>query len=677
MAGLLASCALLTGAEAVLGQEAEFEDDATKSLVLRARQLRLSAASHAHTVAYQARAEGHIYFFVERDDGGEPVPMRVDQVAVDLYRSSNGRTRQILRGLRRREFLPVKDFRYYIDRLTAVQNGFGDRISIGQGRDVRDVPHPLGSEAGDLYRYRTVDTLRLTVQSLPAPISVYEVEVRPRRADVPAFVGSVYLEGETGALVRMTFGFTPASYIDERTDRIHVRLEHALWEEEFWLPYRQEVEVRREMPELDLPVGTVIRAQLEVTDYDFQPEFDPGFFSGPRVTMVPYGAGDSTVFREGLLDRMAEEGLSPVSVAHLEAEARQVAREQLLSGLPTTRLYADRFSSLVRANRAEGVHVGMGASFAPRPFLKLNAMAGYGFASRKPSATLRGRWTGDATTTTVELFGYQLRDPGPRSGASGALNTLSTLLRNRDYSDPYFATGARLTVRRLLGEGGASVQAGAAWEDFDGAGEPWSAGLGSVERQRPLRPVGEGSFASGSAGFTMRWASVPTWSVETGLTGTVGRWNGGGSATIGARVEARLATQDITRQARVAVEAGASGGELPHQLNFLLGGRGTLPGHPFRAYGGRRFVLARGEAALTVVPTWLTARLLAGAGAVGATPGALADEWGVAPTGGLRGYLGAGLSTVHNILRIDGVWGLPGGSFELVLSVDQRLRPYL
>ncbi|MXW16486.1 MAG: hypothetical protein F4X60_07195 [Gemmatimonadetes bacterium] len=646
--------------------------------MLLARELRASGASYSHPVAYQARAEGHIYFYLERDDGGEPVPMRVDQVAVDLYRSSDGRTRQILRGLRRQELLPVKDFRYYIDRLTAVQNGFGDRISIGQGRDVRDVPHPLSTEGGSLYHYRTVDSLRLTVHSLPAPITVYEVEVRPRRDDVPAFVGSVYLEGETGALVRMAFGFTPASYIDERTDRIHVRLEHALWEERFWLPYRQEVEVRREMPELDLPVGTIIRAQLEVTDYHFQPEFGPDFFSGPRVTMVPYGTADSTAFREGLLDRMAEEGLSPVSMARLEAEARQIAREQLVSGLPKMRLYADRFSSVLRANRGEGVHVGMGTSFAPRPDLKLQGLAGYGFASGKPSATLRGRWSGGGgTATTVELFGYQMRDLGPRSGASGALNTLSTVLLNRDYSDPYFATGARFAVRHQPGGGAVSLHLGAAWEHFDGIDESWSAGLGSDERQRPLRPVGEGAFVSGSGGFTMRWASVATWSVETGLTGTVGRWGGGGNTSIGARVEARMATQDITRQARVAVEAGASGGNLPQQLNFFLGGRGTLPGHPYRAYGGRRFLLARGEALLTLVPTWLTVRLLAGAGAVGATPGELADEWDAAPTGGLRGYVGAGLSTVHNILRIDGVWGLGDGSFELVLSVDQRLRPYL
>ena len=662
------------------------------SLVHLARDLRASGASYTQAVAYQARAEGHIYFYLERDDGGEPVPMRVDQVAVDLYRSGDGRTRQILRGLRLKKLLPVKDFRYYIDRLTAVQNGFGDRISIGQGRDVRDVPHPLGIGGEALYRYRIVNTLRLTIPTLPAPIRVYEVEVRPRRDDVPAFVGSMFLEGETGALARMVFGFTPASYIDPRTDRIHVRLEHApwllprqgtesntvLWEDSFWLPYRQEVEVRREMPEWDLPVGTVIRAQLEVAGYDFEPEFGPDFFDGPRVTMIPYGTADSSAFREGLLDRMAEEGLSPVRISRLEAEARQIAREQLVSGLPRTRLYADRVSSVLRANRAEGVHVGMGASFAPRPFLKLDGLVGYGFASRKPSATLRGRWAGvGGTTTRVELFGHQMRDLGPRSGASGALNTLSTVFRNLDYSDPYFATGARLAVEHRMGEGGASLHLGAAWEDYGGVGEPWSAGLASGDRERLLRPVGEGAFASGSGGFTIRWASVPAWSVETGLTGTVGRWDGGGSATIDARVDARLASQDITRQARLAVEAGVSRGTLPHQLHFFLGGRGTLPGHPFRAYGGRRFLLARGEASLTVVPSWLNVRLLAGAGAVGATPAALGNEWDVVPTDGMRGYVGAGLSTLHNIVRIDGVWGMPGGAFELVLSVDRWLRPYL
>ena len=675
----LAFGALLTGAAPGSCQEADFDDPATVALVRMARAYRMDAVANPDSVTYQARAEGHIYFYLERDDGGDPVPMRVDQVAVDLYRGPGGRTRQIVRGLRRQELLPVKDFRYYVDRLTAVQNGFGNRISIGQGYDVRDVPHPLGYESEALYRYRIVDWIEMTAGTMHAPIRVYEVEVRPRREDVPAFVGSIFLEATTGALAEMAFSFTPASYIDPRNDRIHVRLEHSLWEDTLWLPYRQEVEVRREMPELDLPVGTVIRAILEVPEYDFEPDLPADFFSGPPVTLARYDAADSSQFREGLMDRMAEVGLSPVSLAGIEAEARRIAREQVVSGLPRTRLYADRFSSLLRANRAEGVHTGMGVSLAPRPYLKLDGMAGYGFASRKVSATVRARWSsGDATTlATVMLHGNQLRDAGPRSGASPALNTLSTLIRNLDYTDPYFATGARLAFDYRFGDGDASIRLAGGWEDFGAPGDPWAGGLGAHDRVRPLRPAEAGGFTSGGGGFTRQWGSLSTWGAEVGLNGRVGRWRGSGSGTITGRVDARVATRDLGRQARLSIEAGASRGTVPHQLHFFLGGRGTLPGHPFRAYGGRQFILARGEASFTVLPVWLATRIVAGAGAVGAAPPGLTEDWDVTSTEGWLGYAGAGLSAVHGILRIDGVWGLPGGAFELVLSVDPRLRPFL
>ena len=668
----------MVGAGPICGQEREFDTPEALSLVRKARELRQSPLSATTSTSYKARAEGHVYFFLDRDDGGEPVPMRVDQVAVDLFRSADGRTRQVIRGLRRKEFLPVQDFRYYIDRLTAVQNGFGERIAIGEGRDVRDVPHPLGSDGEELYRYRITDSIRVGVPSLSAPIRVYEVEVVPRRDDVPAFVGSVFLEAETGALARMVFTFTPASYVDPRSDRITVRLEHALWEEVFWLPYRQVVEVRREIPEFDLPVGSVIRATLEVTGYDFDIELEPGFFSGPRVTMVPYGAADSTEFRTGLTDRMAEEGLSPVSMARIEAEARQAARARLVSGLPRARLYADRFSSILRTNRAEGVHIGVGASFVPRDLLKLDVLAGYGTANGKATGAVRLRWTtGDAgTTTTLALFGRQLRDAGPRPGASGAVNSLSALLRNLDYTDPYHATGASLFMERPVG-GSAALRIGGSWEDFTGAEQLWSSGIGSATVQRPVRPAGEGAFASAGGGGVYRWGGLSAWGAEASLNGTAGRWDGEGNATVTARLDARVADPDLSRRGYVAVEAGASWGTLPHQLLFFLGGRGTLPGHPFRAYGGRRFLLARGEAAFSVIPGWLTARLLAGAGTVGATPMLAADAWDTAPTDGWLGYAGVGLATLYDIVRVDGAWGIPGGTFELIFSVDPRLRPYL
>ena len=656
----------------------EFDDSVTLALVRLARDYRRLPPSDTAFPAYKATAEGHVYFFLDRDDGGEPIPLRVDQVVVDLYQDSDGRRRQDIRGLRKKELLPIRDFRYYIDRLTAVQNGFGDFIEIGEGLDVSDVPHPLGSDGVSHYRYRLVDSVSISPQGFTEPIRVQEIEVRPRREDRPAFVGSVFLDGATGALVSMRFSFTPASYVDPRVDRVTVRLEHLRVEGDLWLPHRQVVEVRRETPEFDLPVGSVIRATLRVTDYDFDSDLPPWRFRGRPVTAVSYGTADSAVFEVGLMDRMAEEGLSPVSLERIEDEARRLARQQLVSGLPRLRLSADRFSSLLRANRAEGVRVGLGASYSPRPTLKLDGRAGFATGSRTAGATVRGRWTMPAVsaTTTLELYARQLRDTGPRPGASSAVNTLSTLFRNLDYTDPHFATGVRLALDRRLGES-VSLEIGGAIEEHSGAARAWSTGWGPDALLRPLRAPEEGVYAGVRGALVRRWGGLGPWSAEVAVAGTAGRWEGGGNGSLTARVESRAASEDLTRHRRVSIEAGAAWGRTPPQLLFLLGGRGTLPGHAYRAWGGSRYVLARGEGAFQIVPGRVTGRLLGGAGAVGGTPASLREGWGVGPSPGPRGYLGGGVALFHDLLRLDGALGIPGGTLEVVFSLDPRLWPYL
>ncbi len=626
-------------------------------------------------------------------------------MALDLYRSETGRTRQVMRGLRRREFLPVRDFDYYIDRLTVVQNGFGDQIVVGQGRDVRGVPHPLGSGATVRYDYRIVDSLRLQVPTLPSPVRVYEVEVRPKEADLPGFVGSVFLEADAGGLVRMDFTFTPASYVDPRTDRVTVRLEHALWEEAFWLPYRQTVEVRRETPELDLPVGSVIRAKLEVTGYDFEPELEDDFFRGASVVRLPYGAADSAVFSGGLADRMAEEGLSPIGLAEVEAEARASARALAASGLPRLRLYADGASSVVRVNAAEGVRMGIGASYWSSADVRLEAMGGYGTWSRKGSGTVRGRWDfggGRAASgrlaegrvsATVEAFGRQLRDAGHRPVAAGVVNTVAALARQWDYSDPYFASGARATVARRWSDGGTAWVAGFG-ERHAGAAESWferewpdrrehpAAGDGDLDGRRtppprPLRRADDGVLAGIEAGWSRKWGGSGAWGVQLAANGTAGRWEGSGTATLAARLVGHVAAGDYSRRASAWLEAGRSWGAVPRQRLFFVGGRGTLPGHRFREYGGRALLLAQAEASASLVTGWLAVRALAGAGATGNAAEAAGRKGSVAATGGLLGYAGVGLATLHEIVRVDGAWGLPRGRFELVVSVAPWLRPYL
>ncbi len=661
------------------------DDTVALALVRMARELRESPFAANAPVSYRAEANGHIYFYLDRDDGSQSIPMRVDQVAVGLYQSPTGQRRQIIRGQRKRELLPVRDFRYYIDRLTAVQNGFGDLITIGEGRDVRDAPHPLGSRGEESYHFRVTDSIRVSMAGRPEPLRVYEIEVRPRREELPGISGSIFLEAERGALVRMIFGFTPASYVDRRTDRITVHLEHRIWENRFWLPHRQVVEVRREMPELDLPVGTVIRANLEVVEYEFDPALEPDFFAGapsgglsvapPPLRPHPAAGADSTLFRTGLMDRLAEEGLVPVPLAEIESEARRAARASLVSGLPRVRLYADRFSSVLRVNRAEGVHFGLGASFAPREATRLNALAGFATADRAPTGWVGLRWiASEVTTLGARIQHRDLRDAGPFAAAADMVNSISTLSGGRDYSDPWFETGARTWLDRTIGEA-VSLRAGLAVVRMTRPGSPVA--FAGADSGAWIRPAAEGVLARATGGMTRRGGGEGRWQHEVGVRGGLGRFESAWHGEVALHLAGTLSSADLSSALSLSLAAGLAGGTLPRQHHFLMGGRGTLPGHPFRAYGGRRFLLVRGEARRAIVPRWLSARLVAGVGAVGSTPTDLADAWNVRATDGLPGYAGVGLAALHELLRIDGVWGFPDGAFELVFSVDPWLRPFL
>ncbi len=655
----------------------EFDRPETLELIARARALRELPASERPELSYHAQAEGHIYFFLDPDAGGEPVPMRVDQVALDFFRGPRGQTRQVVAATRKQELLPVRDFRYYLDRLTAIQNGFGDRIEIGEGLDVRGILHPLAQGGDELYRYRIVDSVTVSVHTMATPIQVYEVAVRPRRDDVPAFWGSVFLEARTGALARMAFTFTPASYVDPRSDQIHVQLEHGLWDGVFWLPYRQVVEVRREVPRLDLPVGSVIRAILQVTDYNFDTLIEPSFFEGPRVTLPPNGGGDSTRFRTGLLDGMAAQGLSPANLADVQAQARRWARDRVVSGLPRLRLHARQASSVLRVNRAEGIAMGIGASYAAGSSLRLDGVAGWGTNSRWLHVGARGRWSSSGGETTLEFFRRQLRDSGPHPGAAGLVNSLATALRSTDYTDPHFASGARISVERFLDER-TGVSLAASWERHAGPPlSPWSTGLGSTTPTRRLRPVQEGALARLHVGARRQWGGMGAWGGNVEVWASGGRWRGEAHATIAMTLGGRAASADLARQARLTLEGGVSGGAVPHQLLFLLGGRNTLPGHRYRSYGGRRYLLAQAEATQALVQGWLTARFGAGAGATGSLSAAARKGWGLATTEGVAGYVALGIATFHDIVRVDGAWGLPGGALEIVLSVDPRWSPFL
>jgi hypothetical protein len=159
------------------------------------------------------------------------VLLRADQVALELYWGQPDRVKQVIRGMRSEEQFPIRDFRYYLDRYTVIQNGFDDVIRVGEGRDVRNVIHPLAPRGRLVLR---LPPGRLHHHPPPrrarADPGLRDPGPAPELRRMPGIVGSLFVERARGDLVRLAFTFTPASYRDRRNERVEIMLENALWE---------------------------------------------------------------------------------------------------------------------------------------------------------------------------------------------------------------------------------------------------------------------------------------------------------------------------------------------------------------------------------------------------------------------------------------------------------------
>ena len=133
----------------------------------------------------------------------------------------------------------------------------------------------------------------------------------------------------------------------------------------------------------------------------------------------------------------------------------------------------------------------------------------------------------------------------------------------------------------------------------------------------------------------------------------------------------------------VDVAAGAAIGEVPRQQLFLLGGRGTVPGYDFRAYGGDRFATARVTYAAELLRPFVRGRVFAAAGSV--RQGGELDPFqgGVVrpPLELRRGSMysvGAGLGLLFDIIRVDVARGLgDGGRWEVIVEANPSFWDFL
>src|SRR5207248_2237930 len=242
--------------------------DSALALARRASLRRSGAAADTTLHDYKAQAHGFLFFLGAFGEGLADPPrlVKADQLELEVYWRAPASSKQRVVGWRDQAQLPT-DINYHRDHLGIIQNNFGAAIRLGEGDEVRDVPHPLSSVGLGLYDFALGDT---TIIALPErEVRVVALRVRPKSFDLPRIVGTLYLDAATADLVRMAFNFTPRSYLDRQLEDVSIVLDNALWEQRYWLPYRQEIEIRRRATWLDVPARGIIRARWEIDGYVF------------------------------------------------------------------------------------------------------------------------------------------------------------------------------------------------------------------------------------------------------------------------------------------------------------------------------------------------------------------------------------------------------------------------
>lgn len=653
--------------------------NAAPALALVARGIRRRSVTTADTALhdYKAHAHGLVFFLGQFGDGLNEPPrlIKTDQLELELYWKAPGASKQRIVGWRNAAQLPT-DINYHRDHLGIIQNNFGPAIRLGEGDEVQDVPHPLSPGALLDYDYALGDTQQVVMPG--RTVRVVALQVRPKDFDAPRIVGTLYLDVATAALVRMAFDFTPAAYRDPELEDVSVVLDDALWDGRFWLPYRQEIEIRRRVTWLDFSARGIIRGRWEIGDYAFNLGLADTWFAGDEISAVPQADLDSFPWPNTLAQALGSSAAPARSddLARLRAEATRIAGAHALTGLSPSRLGVRSLSDLAHVDRVEGLTVGAGlAQRLGETGGDVLARSSYGFGDHR----IKGR--GDVTWTipagTLSLSGYrEVRDVSDRPVISPVFNSINTQEWGRDYGDYYLADGGALSFRHPLGTR-SEWMAEAGRERIGSLSDVgWPAGgayapnpaLGTrtVDRaQMTLRRRGAGVGADVTRDFS------GSASIEGGrLDGGDGYWR------LAADAEALLPV--AATRVVVTGDVGLGSVDLPAHRAFVLGGRGTLLGDDYRSWGGRREARVGVEWRLPVPFISISAGpyahtpshiILAPYAAAGWTARPIAGTpWRATP--GTRVTLGLALEWL-GLLRVEGGYGAESRKVHLALDVSR------
>ncbi len=649
-------------------------------LVQRAVDRRLEIRGDTALQNYRAEVSGFIFFSTQIGEGLSEPPrlIKADQFAAEVYWRTPGMSKQVVTAWRHRRYLPT-DISYHRDHLTMVVGNLADRITVGEGDEVSGVLHPFAPGGTTAYQYALGDSLSIGMAG--RTLHLVAVDFRPRDPTAGLAIGRAYLARDRGGgdIVRLRLGFTAAAYRDHTIEDITFVLENSLREGRFWLPFRQEVEIRRRVAWFDFPARTLIRVRWTVDDLVVNEPLDPALFRGPALAGLPAARDSAGPWTEPL-ERAAEEAARPLSEQDLETarlEIRRLVGPRALQTMRGTRIGTNSVSDLVLVNRVNGLRLGIGGSTSTGGFLG-KVWLGYGtsdgrFLTRLSLSTEVAGGTGmvEGYRRVVDLSDIQVISP--------ILNSFRSQEAGIDLGDYVLLSGVRGRVTMpLSARSSITMRLG-----VERSRSVLVAATPVHGTYRPNPPLGAGDYLRGSVVFKRRDGGV---GLARDLYGEV-RLEAGEGPTQYLRLTAE-ATGITTLGGRDLVTRGYLGWGtegLPTYRSFVLGGRGTLLGEPFRAYGGRSMVLLHVEWRPTVPVPAVRFSSFASTGldlviapfvAVGWSDRAVAGTpWSA--TDGVRPVVGVGFEWLMSLLRLDVGIGLLDGGVQVTIDVTRGWWPLL
>ena len=239
-----------------------FATPATRALMERA--MARHRAQESAVTDYRAQARFRVSFALGRRAWSRPPTMAVEEIDATVHWQAPNDMRVDLLGRRARARHDDMDLRTFFDRPWFFPRQVGDSVRLfGGDFPERAAVHPLAAAGPAHYRYAITDSQRVRLPDGGA-IRLQRVEVRPRTVAPALVAGYLWLDQDSGEVVRFTFRFvgeelwetpdgdTPRDSADARKANqfvnrileIEADLEYGLQEGRYWMPYRQAVSGR-------------------------------------------------------------------------------------------------------------------------------------------------------------------------------------------------------------------------------------------------------------------------------------------------------------------------------------------------------------------------------------------------------------------------------------------------